>query len=242
MQTGPPLIPILKKLIQCLIPFDSIDHKIVAVPILCPMKMKIIFRCLIVVISFFLVPMIVLGGCVFTGLVSSPGVTNVKLDTRERGVLSDGSIILKTDLVRTGEGWYLFPSPRSLHYTRFIVASPDVVKEFLENSATIKKTRQDSYSSYSLRTRVVSPGQYGWQMLPFHVKPRNADARTLPVHDINKALYEYGDLPYTTPSGIKYISFDGLNLPYKMQKDISWWHYPLQIFLIPAVALDKDVC
>jgi hypothetical protein len=168
---------------------------------------------------------------------------------RTATVMDDGTVVLDSDLIRTKEIFWFHTGSRRA-YRRYFVISSSLMQEGLA------RTQRGDLSPSGARVLrahfLVGPGENAARMFPYHYRPVPASPADLPSSLRAELARDPGSLAVyrshderSSPKPAVY-AFEGdacevwfsLSLPREMETDLTWWHYPVQALLIPAVPVD----
>lgn len=179
--------------------------------------------------------LIVLQGCC-TIAARNIGVESESVQRCEQvSVSADGSIAALVTSVRHKEG------PLSDGYIdsrRIITGSHEVVRKSITNSSLRNKSR------LLVPVNIVDNGLDGWQMLPYLLDKNDSFLGYLPQSfQSNSTAYNSCAFEYSINNNYEdlYLSpftFHENGKPHDKRTNISFWHYPSQLLVIPAFIFD----
>jgi hypothetical protein len=173
------------------------------------------------------------SGCYTTTYVFRRGVIKEKFsETREVVKAPDGTIALKVDAFYYKEGFgFILPEEVVVRRAqRFVVGTPEAVAQ---------AARQQGFSRAYVPLLRGMEGE-GWQICPPAFFAPDAC-----LEDLSDSLSKQGEqfkgdaaVPYEIEGILRHISFEGAMTGQYRRSRRQWWSYPVQIFLVPAIAFD----
>lgn len=177
------------------------------------------------------------AGCAFTGFTKDIGVRRNSLTLDRVQVLPGSGVLIEARLVQTRSCFNPISAPAGQEYRRYVLADSQAVAAALATADVV--TLAGGNVRHVVSPRVSADGQDGWQMIPAHTRPVAAVEVDLPVPAGQMPWYPRGnDIPVPSADGEKRLFIHELRFPRELGEEVRWWHYPAQILLVPAAALD----
>ena len=195
------------------------------------MKNRIAAICLIVCLPF------CASGCFFaTRLVNVAGtkIVDPSFSPIKTWVSKKGDILIEADFFFEKYNDDKSSTPK---YKRYVKSDQDMFEKMLGEKSKIGV--EDGVEIHELIIPVDNPYSQGWELIPHNYKFKNVTKNLLPA-DFEQNYEECGKGSYfdyyADGKRIKIFIYR-IYTPNTIRKT-KWWHYPAQILVIPAVAVD----